>query len=64
MRQRLLNVREAACYLGIKKSTLYTWAEQKKVPALKIGRRLLFDLKELDLWIEAQKDRALDAVRE
>lgn len=56
MKKRLINVDEASRYLGIKKSTLYTWAEQKRIPAVKIGRRLLFDLKEIDTWIDSQKD--------
>lgn len=53
--RRLLPVKDAAGYLGIKPSTLYAWAERRKVPSVKMGGRLLFDLKDLDLLIESNK---------
>ena len=53
--KRLIGVREAATYLGIQRSTLYTWAERGKITSVKIGARLLFDLQDLDQFIEASK---------
>ncbi len=52
MENRLLNVEGSAKYLGVRKSTIYSWAAQKKIPSVKIGRRLLFDRKDLDGLIE------------
>ncbi len=53
--KRLISVEDAARYLGVQKSTIYSWAARKKVPSVKIGRRLLFDRKDLDDIIEERK---------
>ncbi|HXK60929.1 MAG TPA: helix-turn-helix domain-containing protein [Acidobacteriota bacterium] len=53
--ERLLSAEETARYLGIKKGTLYVWARSGKIPSVKIGTRLLFDLRDLDELIERQK---------
>ncbi len=55
MENRLLNVEGSAKYLGVQKSTIYAWAARKKIPSVKIGRRLLFDRKDLDDIIDRQK---------
>ena len=55
MENRLLSVEVSAKYLGVQKSTIYSWAARKKIPSVKIGRRLLFDRKDLDDLIENGK---------
>jgi len=57
MDKRLLNVGEAAEYLGVTKGTLYVWACRRKVPFVKIGRLTKFDLRDLDKWIRIKKLR-------
>lgn len=52
---RLMSIEEAADYLGVKKSTLYSWVFYRKIPYLKIGRLLKFDLKELQEWIDQKR---------
>jgi excisionase family DNA binding protein len=54
MTRRLLTVQEVGEYLGIAKDTVYTLVSQRKIPHVKIGRLLKFDLKAIDDWI-AQK---------
>jgi excisionase family DNA binding protein len=39
---RLLDVREAAAMLGLKPSTLYQWAYERRIPVVKLGRALRF----------------------
>ena len=56
--KRLLSVEEAARYLGVQKSTIYSWAWRRKIPSVKMGRRLLFDQEDLDRMIEAGKREA------
>ena len=56
-RPRLISVEEAAKYLGVQKSTIYSWAWRRKIPSVKMGRRLLFDREDLDRMIEAGKRR-------
>jgi len=55
--KRLLGVEEAAKYLGVQKSTIYSWAWRRKIPSVKLGRRLLFDREDLDQMIETGKRR-------
>jgi len=54
-KKRLISVAEAAKYLGVQKSTIYSWAWRRKIPSVKMGRRLLFDQEDLDRMIEAGK---------
>jgi excisionase family DNA binding protein len=50
--RRLITAKEAGQYLGLSNDTIYRMASQKKLPYLKIGDRVLFDIKALDHWIE------------
>jgi excisionase family DNA binding protein len=54
---RLLDVREAAILLGLKPSTLYQWAYERKIPTVKLGRALRFRLSTIRQLIE-QSERA------
>ena len=57
-KKRLLSVEEAAQYLGLHPSTIHSWASQKKIPSVHIGRRLLFNQEDLDRMIEECKREA------
>ena len=54
-REGLLTIREAAQYLAVSVSKLYGWVWQRRVPFVKIGRALRFDLRDLAAFIEANK---------
>jgi len=54
---RLLNVREAARFLGTTPKTLYTMAWRRNILFVKIGRSLRFDVKDLERIIEQAKVR-------
>ena len=49
--RRLITAKEAGQYLSLSTDTIYRMASQKKLPYLKIGDRVLFDVKALDQWI-------------
>ena len=53
--RRLLNVNAAAYYLSISRSKLYQWVEANKINSIKIDRRRLFDIRDLDAFIEYLK---------
>jgi excisionase family DNA binding protein len=53
--KRLLNVSEAAEYLGLKKQTLYKWVCSKKIAYVKAGRRTMFDIADLNTFIELNR---------
>jgi excisionase family DNA binding protein len=47
---RLLDVREAAALLGVKPTTLYQWAYQRRIPVVKLlGPRGALRLRESDI---------------
>jgi excisionase family DNA binding protein len=50
--RRLITAKEASQYLSLSTDTIYRMASLKKLPYLKIGDRVLFDVKALDQWIE------------
>ncbi len=62
--RRLITAKEAAQYLSLSIETVYRMASQKKLPYLKIGDRVLFDLKALDRWIEKRMVREKEWKRE
>lgn len=47
MEKRLIAASEAAAQLGVAKSTIYLLCRQRKIPHIRIGDRLLFDLDEI-----------------
>jgi len=50
--KELLDTKEAAEFLGIKKSTLYEWIIQRKIPHIKVGRLVKFRRKDLEEWLK------------
>lgn len=50
-----LNTEEAAKYLGISSSNLYSLAQQGRIPGNRLGKMWRFDRNELDSWVRANK---------
>jgi excisionase family DNA binding protein len=50
--RRLITAKEASQYLSLSTETIYRMAASKKLPYLKLGDRVLFDIKSLDQWVE------------
>ncbi|MBP1698682.1 MAG: uncharacterized protein H6Q41_3870 [Deltaproteobacteria bacterium] len=55
--RRLITAKEASQYLSLSTDTVYRMASLKKLPYLKIGDRVLFDVKALDHWVERHMTR-------
>jgi excisionase family DNA binding protein len=53
--RRLITAKEASQFLSLSTDTVYRMASLKKLPYLKIGDRVLFDVKELKSEIEKEK---------
>lgn len=47
----LLTIDEAAEYLSIRPWTLRAWVSQKRIPYIKLGRLVRFELKSLEQFI-------------
>ena len=58
--RRLLNVREAAQYLGLEVDTVYKKARLREVPCVKVGRALRFDVEALGRFIEQHTIETID----
>ena len=52
--REVMNIREAAQYLGISSDTLYKYVSEEKIPAFKLGNRWKFKKTILDAWMERQ----------
>ena len=50
--KRLLNVQEAAEYLGLEIDTVYKKSRLRELPSVKVGRALRFDVMALQRFIE------------
>jgi excisionase family DNA binding protein len=53
--KKYLNADEAAEYLNKKKATIYQMTHMRKIPYIKNGGTLLFDVNDLDEWLNTQK---------
>ena len=58
--RRLLNVREAAQYLGLEVDTVYKKSRLREVPCVKVGRALRFDVEALGRFIEQHTIETID----
>ncbi len=53
--RRWLSVEEAAEYLGIGKTVLYTLTRQGKIPANRVGKKWTFEKEQLDKWVRSNQ---------
>jgi excisionase family DNA binding protein len=50
----LLTVQQVADYLQLNESTVYQWAQQGRLPAIKLGGRWRFRRDDIETWLDAQ----------
>lgn len=50
----LMTVEEVARYLRLKPQTIYKWAQEKRIPAVKLGKEWRFRKRILDEWLNRQ----------
>ncbi len=60
MPKRLADVKEIANFLGVSPKTIYTWAELRQIPHIKLCGALRFDMDEIVQWVETCK-RSVDS---
>ena len=53
--KRLFDAREAADYLSISRAKLYQWCDANRIPSVRIDSRRLFDVLELDAFVDQLK---------
>ena len=56
MQKRLLNIKEAAAYLGCGKTKVWELAKKNTIQAIKFGAKMTrFDINDLDRYIDSLK---------
>lgn len=48
---RLITIKEAGEYTGLSVHTLYAMVSQRRIPFVKVGRLVKFDVELMDRWI-------------
>jgi len=60
MERGTITISEAAVYLGLSRTTMYSLAREKRVPVIRLGRRLLVPKIALERMLEAKSEAAED----
>lgn len=55
MNKRYANIKEVSEYTSLPVKTLYEWAGTGRIPSIKLGRRVLFDLIDIDFFMSSLK---------
>lgn len=53
--KRYVNIKEVSGYTSLPVKTLYEWAGAGRIPSIKLGRRVLFDLNDIDALMSSLK---------
>ncbi|GAN33946.1 MAG: DNA-binding protein [Candidatus Brocadia sp. AMX2] len=53
--KRYANIKEVSEYTSLPVKTLYEWASLGRIPSIKLGRRVLFDLNDIDNFMSSLK---------
>lgn len=59
--ETLLNIQQVADYLQLNHSTVYQWAQQGRLPAIKLGGRWRFRRADIEEWLDAQARQPVTA---
>jgi excisionase family DNA binding protein len=62
--REVMDIRQAAEYLGISSDSLYKYASESLIPAFKLGNRWRFKRSLLDHWMELQSSHGLEIAPE
>ena len=55
MEKRFLSIQGLSEYLGLSKGTVYVWVCQRRIPYLKIGKLVKFDMREIENWLKNKR---------
>lgn len=57
-----MTLEEVAAYLRLKPQTIYTWAQDKKIPAAKLGKEWRFKKSMIDEWFVRHIDEKFNGL--
>ncbi len=58
----IMTLEEVAAYLKVKPQTIYTWAQEKRIPAAKLGKEWRFKRSIIDAWFNQHIDEKFEQV--
>ena len=61
MEQRFIGMKDLAVYLGVSKYTIRAWVYRDKIPCVRIGRAIRFDMRQIEKILA--KEEALAQVQ-
>jgi excisionase family DNA binding protein len=56
---KLLSIEEGAVKLGISPLTMRAWIRQRRIPCVRLGRRVLLDPQDVENFIDANRVKAV-----
>jgi excisionase family DNA binding protein len=60
--KEIMTLEEVAAYLRLKPQTIYTWAQEKRIPAAKLGKEWRFKKSIIDQWFLKHIDDAFEEI--
>ncbi len=54
LENEILTIEDVASYLRLTPQTIYRWAQEKRIPAVKLGKEWRFRRSIIDAWLDAQ----------
>jgi excisionase family DNA binding protein len=54
---KIMTIEEVAEYLRLTPQTIYTWAQERKIPAVKLGKEWRFKKSLIDKWFNDHLDQ-------
>lgn len=58
----ILTLEEVAAYLKLTPQTIYTWAQEKRIPAAKLGKEWRFKKSIIDEWFNQHIDQKFNQI--
>ena len=55
MEKRFLNSEELAVYLGLSIHTIRQWTREGKLPFVKLGSAVRFDMQKIEKWVKSKE---------
>ena len=55
-KEEIMTLKEVAQYLKMKERTIYKWAQNGKIPAIKLGSTWRFRKEEVNAWLEKNRN--------
>lgn len=52
--EKLLTVKEVQNLLGLGRHTVYMWCSEKRIPHIRMGKKVMFSLPAIEKWLEQQ----------